>query len=82
MLAYTPLQDYFRFIEKAEPTFSSYSGVPFSQTQNPLNVAIAILHTACTHVPEMRQAGTISEVPRSEVADVLIQAMEKPAGND
>ena len=82
MLAYTPLQDYFRFIEKSEPTFSSYSGVPFSQTQNPLNVAIAILHTGCTQVPEMRQAGTISQVPRPEVADVLIQAMEKPAGND
>jgi len=82
MLAYTPLQDYFRFIEKSEPTFSSYSGVPFSQTQNPLNVAIAILHTGCTQVAEMRQAGTISEVTRPEVADVLIQAMQKPAGND
>ena len=82
MLAYTPLQDYFRFIEKSEPTFSSYSGVPFSQTQNPLNGAIAVLHTGCTPVPEIRQAGAISEVTRPDVADVLIQAMEKPAGND
>jgi len=30
----------------------------------------------------MRQAGTILEVTRPEVADVLIQAMDKPAGND